>query len=447
MAVVGSAEIIVRAITTGVKKDIQDGFKGLAGDTERAGQDVSKSFNKGMNKSPIGGKFLKEADAYGKKFHGIIRSTYKLQAGAGALIQTISTLGVGIAALGGNMLGAASSGVALVGLMAQMKVATLVAKQAFNGVSQAVAAAGAQNSATGKTVKELREEMQQLAFEAEGAALSEEKAALNLEKARETLSRVQNLPPDNRARREAELAYQEADLAYRKAKDNAADLQDKIANPPKAKGGGNDPYKDLTATQKVFAQYLASVQPKMKQLREAAASSFLPVLTEQMKIMFAGGYFDMLVKGFEDVSKGLGEATRQFAGTIFDPKNKANMADFFKASGKSVGTLGGALGNAFGGFLTLMKAIDPLITRFAQFLASKADSFASNMSNNFASVSTFFRQAGDAAAGWGTILGHVFEKFKNLIKANVGPGTGGQLLLDFFSRGAKGMGDLDEASQ
>jgi hypothetical protein len=358
-------------------------------------------------------------------------------------------LGGGLLALAGNMAGAAASGVAFIGIMAQMKIATLVGKQAFHGIGAAVKQATTINAMAGKTLRQLREEMQQLAFSAEQAALSEEGASIKLEKAREALARVQNLPPDNRARREAELAYKEADLAYRKAKDHAADLQEQIANPQKKRSGNRalqDPYKGLTESQKKFAQYLVSVQPKMKELREAAASGFLPEITKQMKILFKNGYFDMLVKGFGNVSQGLAKAVRGFAGTLFDPSNKKNLAELFKNSGTTVGTLGTSLGKAFGGLLALLKAIQPLVSRFTSFLDSKADAFGKNMRANFANISGFFNNAGDAAAGWGSILGRIFDKFKNLIKANIGPGTGGQLLLDYFKQGASGFRGMDGAA-
>jgi hypothetical protein len=454
MAVVGEAKITVIADTSGVKDQIRKGFHGATADAQRAADDVSKSFNKGLNRS-LGEsndgfkKLGRESRALSSAFHKQVRQSYLLQAGLGALIQTLGAVGGGLLALVGNMAGAASAGIALVGVMAQLKVASLVGKQAFSGVMQAVKAGGTAAKESGKTIRELREEMQQLAFSAEEAALSQEKASLSLEKARENLARVQNLPPDNRARREAELAYQEADLAYRKAKDRNADLQEQINNPEKKGGAGgaaNDPYKDLTETQKKFAQYLVSVQPRMKELKEAAASSFLPELTRQMQEMFRGGFFQMLVKGFEDVSKGLATATKGFAGTMFDPQNKNNLAAFFKNTGTTVGTLGGTLGKAFGGFITLMRAIQPLISRFTLFLDSKADKFGSNMQGNFANIMQFFKDAGDAAAGWGAIIGRIFEKFKGLIKANVGPGTGGQLLLDFFNHGISGFRGLDGAA-
>ena len=456
MAVVGHAEIIVKAITKGVKEDIRRGFDGIEKDAQAAGDNIGKSFNDGLSKGLGGGgskgaigRFSRESEQLAREFHKGIRSSYKFQAGIGALLQSVMALGGGLLALAGNMAGAAASGAAFIGIMAQMKIATLVGKQAFHGIGAAVKQATTINANAGKTLRQLREEMQQLAFSAEQAALSEEGASIKLEKAREALARVQNLPPDNRARREAELAYKEADLAYRKAKDHAADLQEQIANPQRKKNGNRalqDPYKGLTESQKKFAQYLVSVQPKMKELREAAASGFLPEITKQMKILFKGGYFDMLVKGFGTVSQGLAKAVRGFAGTLFDPSNKKNLAELFKNSGTTVGTLGASLGKAFGGLLTLLKAIQPLVSRFTLFLDSKADAFGKNMRANFANISGFFNNAGDAAAGWGTILGRIFEKFKNLIKANIGPGTGGQLLLDYFKQGATGFRGMDGAA-
>lgn len=80
--------------------------------------------------------------------------------------------------------------------------------------------------------KKAREEIEQLNFASEDAALNEKRAALELEKARETLLRVQDLPPNDRARREAELAFAQADLNYRKAMDTNKDLakeQDRLS--------------------------------------------------------------------------------------------------------------------------------------------------------------------------------------------------------------------------
>jgi hypothetical protein len=73
--------------------------------------------------------------------------------------------------------------------------------------------------------EEAAEDLQQLRFETEGAAISEQKARLEFERSRESLQRVQDLPPNSRARREAELAFAEADLNLRRAIDRNTDLK------------------------------------------------------------------------------------------------------------------------------------------------------------------------------------------------------------------------------
>ena len=91
-----------------------------------------------------------------------------------------------------------------------------------------------------KALEDGREEIQQIGFDAEDAALSEKRASITLEKARETLQRTQDLPPNSRARREAQLAFAEAELGLRRAKDKNTDLQkqqDKLAGDPKNTAG------------------------------------------------------------------------------------------------------------------------------------------------------------------------------------------------------------------
>lgn len=70
-----------------------------------------------------------------------------------------------------------------------------------------------------------RERIQQLRFETEGAAISERQARLSFERARDSLQAVQDLPPNSRARQEAELAFAEADLNLRRAIDRNSDLK------------------------------------------------------------------------------------------------------------------------------------------------------------------------------------------------------------------------------
>jgi len=73
--------------------------------------------------------------------------------------------------------------------------------------------------------EEAVERIQQLRFEVEGAAISEQRARIQFERTRESLQRVQDLPPNSRARQEAELAFASADLNLRRAIDRNSDLK------------------------------------------------------------------------------------------------------------------------------------------------------------------------------------------------------------------------------
>jgi hypothetical protein len=108
-----------------------------------------------------------------------------------------------------------------------------------------------------KALEAGREEIQQIGFDAEDAALSEKRASITLEKARETLQRTQDLPPNSRARREAQLAFAEAELGLRRAKDKNKDLQkeqDKLAGDPKKTTGYIDALKRQEDAQVNVAQ-------------------------------------------------------------------------------------------------------------------------------------------------------------------------------------------------
>lgn len=81
---------------------------------------------------------------------------------------------------------------------------------------------------TSEARKQAAEDIQQLNFALEDAVLSEERAVLAFEKAQQEYLKAQNLPPNNRARREAELAFKEADLRLRQAKDRTNDTQAEV---------------------------------------------------------------------------------------------------------------------------------------------------------------------------------------------------------------------------
>lgn len=111
----------------------------------------------------------------------------------------------------------------------------------------------ASNKATeqlNKAREDAKEKLQQLRFETEGAAISEKKARLEFIKARDALQRVQDLPPNSRARQEAELAFAEADLNLRKAIDRNKDLKKEEKAATAAGVEGSQEVKDAVIAQR-----------------------------------------------------------------------------------------------------------------------------------------------------------------------------------------------------
>lgn len=132
-----------------------------------------------------------------------------------------------------------------------------------------------------------REEIQQIGFDAEDAALSEKRASITLEKARETLQRTQDLPPNSRARREAQLAFAEAELGLRRAKDKNKDLQkeqDKLAGDPKNTTGYIDALKRQEDAQVNVAQ---TARDALRSQQEAEANITAVKLENTQKILDA----------------------------------------------------------------------------------------------------------------------------------------------------------------
>jgi hypothetical protein len=136
VAILGEAHIIVRAITDGVGDDIKRAF-------DNAGaNDTLKKNTKAMKGNGD------EALALAKKFHALNRTGMTMQGGLGAILGAVQSLvSGGIIPLIGTLGQAATSGVALVGVFAAIKIGSVVAKSAMSGISQAVSQASTGNSA------------------------------------------------------------------------------------------------------------------------------------------------------------------------------------------------------------------------------------------------------------------------------------------------------------
>jgi phage-related protein len=457
MPVVGEAHIIVRAITTGVARDIQNGFNGVSGSSAgkaatKAGQDMANKFSQAFNSAgnPFSGLAAgmravhPEAKQAYDAINQLVVAGYKGTTMAGLLVGSIGALIGGLLALVGAAGGAAAALGGLIGVFLSLKVASAVTKFAFNGIGEAVSNATQLQKNYGKTLREIREELQQLKFDAEEAALSEEQAAINLEKAREGLARTADLPADSRARREAELAFKQADLAYRRAKDRTKDLNEEVAKG--GSGGGNkmeDPYAGLTASQKKFAQFLVKLQPILEDLREAVAKGFLPALERNLDSFIKSGSFDILITGITRVGYALGRATDSIFTFLKSADGAKYMSMIFSSIGYVIEKFGPIMDQLFTALFKILGNSGPIIREFADFLLTLLTNFNTFLSGfSDTEMQEFFTTAGDMAGKFGKIFGNIFGGLVEVISANFGEGTGGWMLLEWLESATEGFGTL-----
>jgi phage-related protein len=532
LALVGEAHIIVRAITDGVKDDIKRGFSGGGTAGRRAGESIGQAFKRGFNDGAYKDKSIfgrlaaglrtafPEAERTAKAFRRLTRVGYALGPLLSILGQSIYSLIGGLVALGGSVLAAVPSMMALVNTFIAMKVASSIAKFALGGVGKAVqqASQASQRAASkqkaiddaqkrltkvikgnienlaeaskrlekaninlAKATRQAYEEFQQLGFDAEDAAIAEKRAAMELEDARAALARVQDLPPNSRARKEAELAFAEAELNLRKAKDRVNDLteeQNKYAEngidaneglqaateeykdaqtnvvntiidnnerlqeaedavkEAREDAAANDPYAGLTPSQKQFAQFLVGIKGKLDELKEQAASGFLPVLEEQMKRLMENGFYDVLKTGFKDAGIALGGFTKELANAFSDPKAQKDLGAFFESLKVILPVVGKIIGNVFKSFLTIIKGSTPATERFLKFLNKNTGAFSDFLDSADAdgTLETFFNKSEAMAEKILGVFGNVFKGIGGIIMTN----------LDIDSPGGRIVGWLEE---
>lgn len=558
MAVVGEAHIIVRALTDRVASDIQRGFSGTGAAGRKAGENMGKAFTRGFNNNANANVFSKfsdgiramvpDAEAARLAFRNLTRTGFSLQVALGVILGAIGSLVGGLVSLGGSALGAAASLASLGTIFASLGLAMISARLALSGVGRALSAlnrqaGGGANAASeaaaraaaaeriadaernlaqviednrenlidannevrqsqlelNKAIKEGQEQIQQLGFDAEEAALAEGRAALELDKARETLARTQDLPPNSRARKEAELAFQEAELRLRQAKDRSADLnkeQDRLARTGvagteqvisanqrlaqseanKAKvvrdaarrqadaerelarareaaaagggggGGGTNPFEGLNAAQIQFVQNLQTLKPLLDEIRTSVSNALLPSLWIAVSTL-AAGLFTTVRDGLTQVASATGAAAIDFANMATEGRNVAALSTLFSNSATIIGKLGTAAGSAYGIALSLLNAAFPAAERYVNFLNTRLKSFDEYLKSDAgsAAVQNFFKLAEDAAAQFGRIIDNVLGGIGGIIMANLGPGTGGQIMLDWLEEATGAFRDLQDS--
>ena len=460
MAIVGEAQIIIRAITTSVPRDIKNSLQGVSGTIARAaGRNMGNSFTQGWNDSKGANIFTRlteglktlspAAEQAADKFRGLVRAGFVvgpilsvLVAGIGTLVASLGTLVAAVAA-------AVPALFSLVNIFGSLAVGAKVFGFAMKGISGAVSNATKTNAGLSKSVKDIREEFQQLQFQAEEAALSQERAGLNLEKALENLRRTADLPPNSTARREAQLSYEEAELAYRRAKDRSQDLNEEVAKGPEAlakaaAAGGADPYAELTKSQKIFAQFLVKeVIPRIKELREVVASKLLVPLIDDIRLL-NNTLFPVLETKLGNIASSLEGSLSQAIAQLIRPDTVKELEEAFDGVDEIIRLLGPGLSAALDGFLSLFNAAQPVAERFFIFINKKLIEFAiwSDTEAGKNRLAEIFTLASDVAASFGRIAGNIITGIGNLIGANFGEGGAGFEMLKWFEEASASFATL-----
>lgn len=542
MAVVGEAQIIVRAIGDLVKRDIKNIFDGIDTPTigRTQGEKMGKNFSRGFNKATEN-KLGNLADALKainpeavrarEAFQKLTKTGFVLGPAIAGLLGGISALIGSLVSLVGAAGAAGGSIVVLGNVFAGFGLALLSARIALGGVMEALGKMGQGGGSAAKNTEAIRlaqqrlaqvieqnnerlfqanqritqaqinlnaafeagrEELQQLGFAAEEAALAQQGAALDLERAREELARVQDLPPNSRIRREAELAFAQAELQYRQALDANADItaeQERFAETgiegteavidarrelaeaeadlartvrdglraqleaeealrkarERPASGGANPFEGLTKSQIEFVKRMYALKPLFTALKEQIASAFLPLLGNAI-VNFAQNVLPTIGDGLSNIAEELGIAAERTSEFLSSAEGLSMLRDFFRNSARLIGPLADAFGQLFQIFITLLNAAAPVAERFVNWIR---DSFATfneyldDLGEN--RLAQFFEDAGGAAAEFGDLFGEIFRLIGQIIGANLGEDSPGRSFVRWMTEGLRAANDLRDS--
>ncbi len=543
--IVGEAQVVVRAITSGFQREVQNALRQV--NAQQAGSNVGSTFARGFSRG-VGGlgsttksfrNVSTEATRAADSFKALVIQGYFIGPALSAAGAALSGLVSGLFALGSQLAAALPSLIVFPGVLAAIAQAAVALKFAFSGVGAALKeitkdskGAGKDGEAARRRIedaeralarviernretlirsardladaeealtkarKEAREELEQLAFDAEDAALSEKKAAIELEKARETLARVQDLPPNSRARREAELAFAEADLNLRRARDRNSDLakeqeeatkkgvegsdkvlqasrrladetdanaratrdgiraqEDAERNLERAKedaakagaGAGTPEFDKLSPAAKEFVEYLKEIKPVFGELKRSIQEEFFPPFTEAVK-----GLVTAFTPILEDIlprtGRAAGETAKKFEEIVTQQDFLANFKDVGETNIFLIEKLGTVSGNLTAAFVALLDAAGPLIRKFGDWIEKLTGGWKETIEakNKTGELTDTFNYAGEVAAELGGTFKDLFAGIMNIGKAAAGPGSGGEMLLGMLRDAAARFREFTE---
>lgn len=460
MAVVGHAEIIVRAITTGVEKDIRKGFDGISKSiANSAGRKIGNSFADGFSRSRSSNMFGKisdglktmvpEAEGARKAFQSLVRTGYSLSGVLGIIVGAISSVVVSIGPLISSLLKALPATLALVNAFVALRVAMSVGKTAFGDIFGAVKRATQVNGGYTKSIKDIKKAWRDLLFDLESASYTEEEASLNLEKARNNLIRMQDLPPNSMARREAELELKQADLAYRRAKARTKDLTETVEEGFDAfrdgykKGAGSDPFEGLNAAQTEFAKRLVELNPKLDALKLKMSEAFLKPLYEAVDI-FEFKLLPIFNVRLPQIAGVAGDQITKIFRRIGNETNLNKIDSILIEMQPTLKLLGDLASNISDIFLSILDSTSELVQKFLTWAVELTGEWADNLNkmNLDGSLTEWFNSTGEEMGKWGKVFGNIIDGFTNMVRLTTGPGSAGEEMLKWFTEATETFANM-----
>lgn len=236
-------------------------------------------------------------------------------------------------------------------------------RDAEEGLSTAQGKSLGLQNAINRAREEAISRIKELQFSVEGAAISEGRAVIALERAREKLAEVNELPPDHRLRREAELTYRQAQLDLEQAKKANEDLAKEQAESNEAGVEGSKEVVDAKNDQIEAARDLRDAEEELADARQGLAETEI-----QNSRDIRDARKDIL-----DIEKELVDIQADLAKEIADA-NK-DLARSLRDVGLSAGGGGGGAAGGINAFAEAMKNLSPEAQSFVRYLLSVQDHF------------------------------------------------------------------------
>jgi hypothetical protein len=271
----------------------------------------------------------------------------------------------------------------------------------------------------------------------------------------------------SRAVQDALRAQQDADesaadiksgKAFREINRTLADANDAVKEAKKdladAKGGGGaadafaDAMKKLSPEAQKFVQFLISIRGEFDKLKASAGRELFPRLEIAIQNL-VDNLFPVLNPLLEGTGKVLGDVAINLSKVITDADNLKSLESVWKTNDKFIGNLGTTVGNLYTGFLNILEAAGPLITRFGEWLAVVSGTWAETqkLNNQNGTLTKRFNRLGDITADIGEYLGIFWDGLKDIFAVITEEGGAVDILNGYFKTAAERFKDFTSAGR